>query len=48
MNGTVVGNQVIYYDSLLDYYIYVQFGTSKHKICVVSINEETNKVMWQR
>ena len=49
MIGAVVWNQVIFYDSLLDY-MNVQFGNSKHKICVVSINEETNKVMslWQR
>ena len=39
MSDIVVGNQVIYYDFLLDY-MYVQLGTSKHKISVVSINNE--------
>ena len=38
---------MIYFDSLLDY-MNVQFGKSKDKICVASINEGTNKVMWQR
>ena len=32
--GNIVGNQVIYYDSLLDY-MNVQFGTSKYNVCLV-------------
>ena len=34
--GNIVGNLVIYYDSLLDY-MNVQFGTSKHNIYVVDM-----------